>query len=48
MDPETFAECKELMRPVQKKIIEFGADTVPGKSSEVQVSVLETFYNSTL
>ena len=38
--PETFAQCKELMKPVQKKIIEFGSDTDSDKSTEVQVSVL--------
>ena len=42
VDSETFAQCKELMRPVQKKIIEFGSDTDPRKSSEVQVRVLGT------
>ena len=41
--PETFAQCKELMRPVQKKIIEFGSDTDSDKSTEVQVSLLVKF-----
>ena len=42
VDTETFAECKELMRPVMKKIIVFGDYTDPGKSSQVQVSAMET------
>ena len=46
MTPETFAQCKELMRPVQKKIIEFGSDTDSDKSTEVQVSGLVYVYTS--
>ena len=38
VDPKTFAQCRKMMGPVMKKIIDLGDDIHPGKSSEVQVS----------
>ena len=38
VDPKTFAQCRKMMGPVMKKIIDLGDDIRPGKSSEVQVS----------
>ena len=37
VDPETFGQCKEMMRPVMKKIIAFGDYTDQGK---VEVSAM--------
>ena len=47
-DPKTFGQCKEMMRPVVKKIIDLGDDTNPGKCSEVEVSAMETLRCSNL
>ena len=40
VDTGTFAECKDMMKPVMKKIIEFGDYTDQGNSSQVEVSAI--------
>ena len=41
VDRESFGRCREMMKPVQKKIIEFVKD--PAQSTKDQVRVLEIF-----